>query len=396
MERTRKKIRILILIGVLLILGFIINYLVAAFVLSGRASLSGPLSDVPDDREVCVTMEVPKEWGVGMQYGAEYDFTLHNNLNLEISNWTVELPLTEDIIPINPDEIWNVSFDQKPDKLTLTALDYASVVKGKDVQTFGVIVVGDKWWAPETVTVSYEKVYQAMELPSFFVLMVLTILWGMFMVEAVSVYFTQRKEQLRARQDKQIILQSINTFINFIDAKDPYTQGHSKRVATIAVELARRLGFPEDKIDHIYYTGLLHDAGKISIPDRILKKVGRLTPEEYSVMQQHPDNGGLMLKDFTVVDEIRDGALYHHERYDGKGYPQKLKGEEIPLAGRIICVADSFDAMARDRCYRKHLTAEQILSEFENNSGTQFDPEIVIHMIRMIKDGTAERLTAEL
>ena len=195
----------------------------------------------------------------------------------------------------------------------------------------------------------------------------------------------------RLRQQRQayrgIVEQSLRTFANAIDAKDPYTNGHSVRVARYSREITRRMGYSENDQESVYYVALLHDIGKIGIPDSILNKTGALTPEERAVIQTHPAKGGDILRDFTALKGIADGARYHHERYDGKGYCAGLAGEEIPLMARIICVADSYDAMSSDRCYRKALPPEVIIGELEKGSGTQFDPKIVPIMIAMIREG---------
>ena len=134
----------------------------------------------------------------------------------------------------------------------------------------------------------------------------------------------------------------------------------------------------------------MHDCGKIGIPDAILNKPDKLTEEEYEIIKTHTIQGNRILKDFTSIEGIRDGALYHHERYDGKGYPQGLKGEEIPLIARIICVADSFDVMNSERCYQHKMTKEDILEQLEINKGAQFDPKIVDCFLAMIAAGTIE------
>lgn len=198
-----------------------------------------------------------------------------------------------------------------------------------------------------------------------------------------------RRMQERQKELQVLLVQSLQTFARIIDAKDPYTNGHSIRVAQYARELARRMNMPEHEQERIYYVALLHDIGKIGIPDNILNKQGPLTPEERAVIQTHPQVGGRVLKDFTALDGITDGAKYHHERYDGKGYCDGKRGKEIPLVARIIGVADSYDAMSSDRCYRAALSREKIIEELTANSGTQFDPEIVPYMLKIIEEDRA-------
>ncbi|MCM1330089.1 MAG: HD domain-containing protein [Ruminococcus sp.] len=196
----------------------------------------------------------------------------------------------------------------------------------------------------------------------------------------------------RQREYQDILEQSLLTFAGTIDAKDKYTNGHSIRVARYSRELARRMGMSPEEQEHIYYVALLHDIGKIGIPDHILNKPGKLNPEEREVIQTHPKIGAEILKNFTALKGIAEGAKYHHERYEGGGYCEGIAGEEIPLVARIIGVADTYDAMSSERCYRKPLSKDYIESELEGGKGTQFDPDIVPHMLDMIKDGTAERL----
>ena len=201
-----------------------------------------------------------------------------------------------------------------------------------------------------------------------------------------------RKVDVLRKKQKQyhdIVNQSLETFAHAIDAKDQNTNGHSQRVAIYSAEIAKRMGMSDEEQEQIYYMGMLHDIGKIGIPDAILKKPGKLTEEEMQIIRNHPTIGGEILKDFTAIQGISDGARYHHERYDGNGYNEGLKGEEIPLAARIICVADSYDTMSSKRVYKELHEENYILSELDQCSGKQFDPQIVPFMREMIKDGTA-------
>ena len=157
----------------------------------------------------------------------------------------------------------------------------------------------------------------------------------------------------------------VECIANALDARDPYTGNHSRRVSDMACMLCHYLGLSEKETQTIHIAGHLHDIGKIGIPDNILNKQGSLTPEERAIIQTHPAVGGKVLADFTALEDIDDGAKYHHERYDGKGYCDGLSGKEIPLVARIIGVADSYDAMASDRCYRPALSKEKIIDELK-------------------------------
>ena len=229
----------------------------------------------------------------------------------------------------------------------------------------------------------------------YWVLQVVRIIWAISLICYIVVQICLLSYKRRQKRDEKIILQTMDTFISFIDAKDAYTHGHSERVAIYTREIANRLGLDKEIVKNYFYIALMHDCGKIGVPNTILNKPEKLSNEERKVIESHTKVGADILKNFTAIPGIQDGALHHHERYDGNGYPNKLKGNEISLVGRILCVADAFDAMNSDRVYRKKLPMEKIISELEENSGKQFDPEIVAHMLNMINDGTAERLIAE-
>lgn len=202
----------------------------------------------------------------------------------------------------------------------------------------------------------------------------------------VSVRIKTRNLRRRQQEYKDITDQALHTIANTIDAKDSYTNGHSERVADYSREIARRLGMDAEEQEKTYYIALLHDIGKIGIPDAILNKPSPLTDEEYAVMRRHTHIGGEILKNFAALPDIGQGALCHHELYNGQGYPNGIAGENIPRIGRIIGVADAYDAMATKRAYRAAMDRQYIVSELEKNSGVQFDPEIVRIMIAMVRE----------
>ena len=214
--------------------------------------------------------------------------------------------------------------------------------------------------------------------------------FGIWMVALIILGITSaqiKKFRVLHERDNVIINESIETFTGFIDAKDPYTNGHSKRVAIYTRLIAKEMGYQGEDLDHIYYIALLHDCGKIGVPDNILGKPGKLTDEEFEIIKSHTVHGGDILSSFKSLENAGEGALYHHERYDGKGYPEGRAGEDIPLIARMICVADSFDAMNTNRVYRKRLSRDVIISEIEKNKGLQFDPAIADIMLKLIREG---------
>lgn len=197
----------------------------------------------------------------------------------------------------------------------------------------------------------------------------------------------QKKELELIKNQLKMGNETVLAIARTVDAKDENTSQHSFRVSEYSVLIAKKLGFDEEQCENLRKTALLHDIGKIGIPDKVLNKPAKLTDEEYQIMKSHVVRGGEILKDFTLIDHVSDGALYHHERYDGKGYAHGLKGEEIPLNARIIGIADAFDAMTANRVYRKKLDFEYVIEELKKGRGTQFDPQLVDIMLTLIDDG---------
>ena len=200
------------------------------------------------------------------------------------------------------------------------------------------------------------------------------------------------KAEERRRKVERMSLQIMRTLARTIDAKDKYTNGHSTRVAEYAKEIGRRIGKSDKEQEDIYYMGLLHDIGKIGIPDEIINKTSKLTDEEYEIIKTHPVIGSDILKNISELPNIVVGARWHHERYDGNGYPDKLKGEEIPEVARIIGVADAYDAMTSKRSYRDVLSQEVVRSEIEKGKGSQFDPNFAEIMLTMIDEDMEYRM----
>lgn len=203
----------------------------------------------------------------------------------------------------------------------------------------------------------------------------------------------QKKEMDKHREQlEEISLQLMQTLSTTIEAKDEYTRGHSYRVAEYSALIARELNWDEDEIRNLKNAAYLHDIGKIGIPDNILNKPVKLTDEELGVIKEHTVIGAEILKNITLIDHVKEAARSHHERYDGRGYPDGLKGEEIPLYARIIAVADSFDAMKSRRIYRSPLDDQVVYNEIFQNRGTQFDPELADIFLKLLDE---ERVITE-
>ncbi|MEE0862051.1 MAG: diguanylate cyclase [Lachnospiraceae bacterium] len=196
----------------------------------------------------------------------------------------------------------------------------------------------------------------------------------------------EHKVQEKTRQIEQISFETIATIASMIEAKDSYTKGHSVRVSEYSARLAKELGWSEDKIGNLRYVALLHDIGKVGIPDSVLNKPGKLNEIEFSVIKSHTSIGGDILNDIKTIAGVSLGAKYHHERYDGKGYPTGVAGEDIPEIARIICIADAYDAMNSKRIYRDNLSKDEIYSQLENGKGTQFDPKFTDLFLKLLDE----------
>lgn len=179
----------------------------------------------------------------------------------------------------------------------------------------------------------------------------------------------------------------VKAFAKTIDAKDKYTNGHSLRVSIYAVKLGEALNFSEEKLKDLEMEALLHDIGKIGVPDVVLNKPDKLNDDEIKQIRAHTTIGKQIIEEIDDMKHIGDVAMYHHERYDGTGYPEGLKGDAIPLNARIVAIADAYDAMYSKRIYRDALTREMIISEFENCKGTQFDPALADIFLQLIRNG---------
>jgi HD-GYP domain-containing protein (c-di-GMP phosphodiesterase class II) len=190
-----------------------------------------------------------------------------------------------------------------------------------------------------------------------------------------------------AAVNKELFLGSIRMLANAIDEKDPYTRGHSERVAFYSMVIAKHLGMSAEECERVHLSGLIHDVGKIGIEDKILRKASALTDEEYAIMKQHPRKGDHILEAVPILKRMAGAGLMHHENWDGTGYPEGLKGPSIPLLGRIVCVADAFDAMTTDRPYSKAMTFEAAVARLRFLAGKKFDPASVEAMERAAAAG---------
>ena len=199
----------------------------------------------------------------------------------------------------------------------------------------------------------------------------------------------------KTREYKALSMQVVQAMADAIDVKDAYTNGHSGRVAYYSREIAKRYGYSQKQLEDIYMMGLLHDIGKIGIPDEVINKPSKLTEEEFDLIKTHPENGARILGNIKALPSLAVGARGHHERYGGGGYPDGISGEEIPEEARIIAVADAYDAMSSHRSYRDKLPQSAVRAEIEKGRGTQFDPVFADIMLKMIDEDKDYKMSEE-
>ncbi len=351
------------------------------------------MEDVGEEQNVHTAFTVAKKWDDFDEngkacIGAQYDGIVRNNMDVTCTDWqlTVKLPKEMRI-----DSSWNGEYILSQDEILILPDEERNTIKPGESVTIG--FVGYSFWTMKLTEFTFTgyRDIPFWEYSGIKVVMSALALWCFGVIGYILMQFRIRELDARREKDERIIDQMMNMFAGLIDAKDEYTKGHSARVAYYAKEIACRMQLGEEEVRKIGYIAMLHDCGKIGIPDQVLKKPESLTGEERSIIEEHTIMGGKVLENFIEIEGLKDGALYHHERFDGTGYPFGLKGKEIPFYARIIGVADSFDTMNSDRVYRERLPKERILEELKKNAGTQFDPEIVKYMIEIIQEGFTDQ-----
>lgn len=349
---------------------------------------------VNSDAEISVEMSITKSWDDKRKYGrdssgAQYDGSIVNKSNYTLRDWRIVL-----LMPGKSyiDSSWNGTYTYEGNDIVYIPDDSIgmNVLPAHERNTFGMVMYSHGLMNIYRFQVIGYLEKKITDYPFFYVMLVLTGVFLALVIGNAAVVLRMRKLEHRRIMDEKIIIDTLQMLAKLIDAKDSYTNGHSDRVAEYAVLLAKEMHMKPDDIRFMRYMGLMHDCGKMGIPDSVLNKPAKLTPEEMDIIRSHTVLGGRIVENFTAMPGVRECALYHHERYDGKGYPEGLKGEEIPLLARIICVADSFDAMNSDRCYRKRLKKSVIVKELKENAGTQFDPQIAMLMVKLIEEGKVE------
>lgn len=277
------------------------------------------------------------------------------------------------------------------DKISVTRQDlqpisYTNLDSGEYTFRFSIIDI-TTGQPTATVSVKMEKERAFFEQFWFWALIVFGVLAVGMLAMLITMNIKNRRLKRKEEENRLFVDQIIRAFAKCIDLKDTYTNGHSFRVARYTAMIAERMGYGKQQVEDIYNIGLLHDIGKIAVPDSILGKPSRLTNEEYEVIRHHAENGFKILKEIEIRPDLAIGAGYHHEYYDGSGYPQGLKGDEIPEVAQIITVADTFDAMNSTRAYRKQMSKDEILAEMRRISGKQLNPKIVDVFFELVDEG---------
>ena len=402
----------LIVSFIILMIGMLIFFSLVLIKNNTRSKFSGKINDTKSNSDFVLMLELPQDkvWPESVsRVKQQLDFSVNVDSKTSLKDWEITINFDkEDFKLIEIPDSWNIEKEKtvvEEHKIVV----YAELNKGLAIETiskkesnkFGfVIYMSDELTADDFSTISFTitgRNYRASyTYAPFWIFTFLLFAWVAYLIAYLVIRTKEKNFEKFKNHTYNLISQAMNTFGSLIDVKDPYTKDHSARVSYYSVKIARKLGLDDDFCRNIAYIALMHDCGKLLIDDDILGKPDKLTQDEYNIMKTHTTNGGRALENFTAIEGIKDGAMYHHERYDGTGYPSRLKGEEIPLCARIICVADALDAMSRDRCYRDKLPKDVILRELKECSGGQFDPKIASVVNEMIENNEIDLIDNEL
>ena len=360
---------------------FIQNKQVITFTKSGR-TVTGSVN-------LDIKMEIPFKadnikncWQEGDgSWGSQYDIYIYNKSDAAFLDWNLVMTIpTEGRI----DSSWNADYVHTIGKISITGLDsfFTTVIHPHNNIKLGFVLYSNNLMNGSDFTLTGRFIRNPLREPSFIVALVFLAVSLIVFIVSLFFYHTIK---VQAAIDNEKIDSLLKLCARFIDTRDEYTKMHSSHVGLYSKEIAKEMGFDEEFQKNIYYMGMMHDVVKVLIPKEILCKPGKLSDEEWAEMKKHTSYGAEILSDFAAVKGIREAVLFHHERYDGKGYPRGLHDKEIPIQARIIAVADSYDAMHTNRSYRNHLDDTVILSELEKNKGIQFDPDVAEAMLRLLR-----------
>lgn len=332
-----------------------------------------------DDTYIPVTddnIEIPSSCKRLTVYAYAFSYSLNNpHLTYQLSGFDDEM--TE----LTREELRPIAYTNLRGGTYTFEFNLIDTMTGSSEQHLGITIVKEK-----TI---YEHTW-------FWIVMAIIALLAVAGI--ITFYFRRKTKALLKKQEenKELIDEMTHVFADCIDMKDPYTNGHSYRVAKYSALLAERLGKSKEEVEDIYRIAMLHDIGKIAIPDSILNKPERLNDEEFVIMKSHSRKGFEILKGISIAPELAIGAGYHHERIDGRGYPNGLKGDEIPEIAQIIAVADTFDAMYSTRPYRKQMDIKDVAAELKKSEGTQLNERNVEAFLELIDEGEIEKISKEV
>ncbi len=354
------------------------NLFIAGSAGVAKVNIEKPIASVTGLKAAIPYVEVD---GERIMPDGEGNFTIPSNVQkLTIPCFVFNYSL------INPQVSYQLQGFEKSgitvDRSALVPVDYTNLKGG--TYTFVMSLKDSLNLGSKEISVNIVKIKAFYEETWFFVLSGILIL---LLIATVVSFYVRKKTQVlerKQRQARELFEQTSGALASAIDAKDAYTNGHSNRVADYSLKIARATGKSEDECEKVYFAALLHDVGKIGIPNSIINKNGRLTDEEFAAIKQHPVMGGQILSSIKGSPWLSFGARFHHERFGGGGYPEGIKGEEIPEIARIIAVADAYDAMASNRSYRNAIPQHIVREELVKGMGTQFDPEFAKAMIHLI------------
>ena len=343
------------------------------------------------DREetVGVEMHIVKSWDDKRKYGwdssgAQYDGTIVNKSNYTLRDWRIVLRMPG---KSHIDSSWNGTYTYEGNDIVYIPDDSIgmNVLPAHESNTFGMVMYSHGLMNIYRFQVIGYLDKQLTDYPLFYVMLCMTAVFLAMIIGNMVVVLRMRKLEQRRIMDEKIIIDTLQMLAKLIDAKDSYTNGHSDRVAEYAVLLAKEMHMKPDDIRFMRYMGLMHDCGKMGIPDSVLNKPDKLTPEEMDIIRSHTVLGGKIVENFTAMPGVQECALYHHERYDGKGYPKGLKGEEIPIAAQVVSLADVYDALTAKRVYKAAYSSDEALKMILNGECGKFNP-LLLECLLDIKD----------
>lgn len=331
-----------------------------------------------------VKMDVTESGETGYKYRVLYMVYLTNSRRTAVTDWSVSF---RSLSEVQAGTVWNAEVSEEDNGISFRAKENDAPVAAGTYGSFGFYVYSNSSNPLYGQKVTYRR---TLDLENFAPFWVGVFSVAVFLLGTVTSMF-QRARTIKLRKQKdyyrQVIDDGFHTFAHVIDTRDPLNAGRSMRVAIYSKEIAKRLNLTESDQERAYYAGLLHDIGTIGLPEEILQKKGPLTDAERALMKMHPLIGYDMARNFEHIPGLREACRSHHERYDGTGYPDRLKGQDIPLPARIIGAAVAFDAMTSSRTYKDTLADDRVKRELIIGSGTQFDPDVAKAILELMEEG---------